>query len=190
MGDVGDARIDGFLVGLDGGGFGAFRQIAAQAFAIAYPARTEKLALVDTTAWYGAEAPKAWKERADQAAAKGLKSLMNFQVDRWFSGDFAKENPAVAANLGAIFCDNDIKCYQATCEMLGSADLRGGLGGLKMPTAVIVGEEDYATPVAMAEQLHGAIKGSTLDVIKKGRHLTPVQCPAEIGGFIRELAKR
>ena len=46
---------------------------------------------------------------------------------------------------------------------------------MKMPTAVVVGEEDYATPVAMAEALHLGIAGSTLKVLKAGRHLTPLE---------------
>jgi 3-oxoadipate enol-lactonase len=39
------------------------------------------------------------------------------------------------------------------------------------PTAIVVGEEDYATPIAMAQGLHKAIFGSTLTVISTGRHL-------------------
>ena len=40
----------------------------------------------------------------------------------------------------------------ATCS--AAADLRAALPTLKMPTAVVVGEEDYAAPVAMAQALH------------------------------------
>ena len=53
-----------------------------------------------------------------------------------------------------VFLRNDIAAYAETCRMLGRADLRSALPRLKMPTAVVVGEEDYATPVAMAEALH------------------------------------
>ena len=49
--------------------------------------------------------------------------------------------------------------------MLGAADLRAALPGMTMPTAIVVGEEDYATPVAMAEAMQRAIKGSTLTVL-------------------------
>src|SRR6476619_6796654 len=44
----------------------------ALAFAAAYPARTAALGLVDTTAWYGAEAPKQWAERGSRAATSGM----------------------------------------------------------------------------------------------------------------------
>src|SRR5258708_6428015 len=42
----------------------------ALAFAAAYPKRTAALGLVDTTAWYGADASKAWAERAGKALAE------------------------------------------------------------------------------------------------------------------------
>jgi len=160
----------------------------AQAFAIAYPERTQALALIDTTAWYGAEAPKQWRERAATAEKDGLQGMMAFQGTRWFSDGFRERNPDSVARLGAIFTANDLACYRATCEMLGDADLREEVGKLTLPTAVIVGEQDYATPVAMAEDLSRRIAGSTLTVIKGGRHITPVECPKEIAGLLRTLA--
>jgi pimeloyl-ACP methyl ester carboxylesterase len=57
-----------------------------------------------------------------------------------------------------------------------------------MPVSVIVGEEDYATPVAMAEYLHESIRNSTLNVIPGARHTTPVECPKEIAAFLGDLA--
>ncbi len=50
-----------------------------------------------------------------------------------------------------------------------------------------VGEEDYATPVAMAEALHKALPQSTLTVIPGGRHITPTEKPRDIAGHIRGL---
>ena len=43
----------------------------AQAFAAEYPQRTTALGLIDTTAWYGADAPARFKERADTAQGEG-----------------------------------------------------------------------------------------------------------------------
>jgi 3-oxoadipate enol-lactonase len=56
-----------------------------------------------------------------------------------------------------------------------------------MPVTVIVGEEDYATPVAMAEYLHENIANSTLTVIPGARHTTPAECPREIAAFLADL---
>ena len=159
----------------------------ALAFAIRHPARTASLGLIDTTAWYGADAPKAWAERADAAVAKGLASLADFQLTRWFSDGFRTSGSPVVKRALDVFLANDVPAYADTCRMLGAADLRAGLAGVKVPTRIMVGEEDYATPVAMAEALRDGIAGSSLLVIKKGRHLTPLEQPGTIAGELGKL---
>jgi 3-oxoadipate enol-lactonase len=71
--------------------------------------------------------------------------------------------------------------------LLGDADLRPYLKSLRMPVAIVVGEDDYATPVAASRQLHEAIPQSTLTIIPGGRHLTPVERPQEIASRLRAL---
>ena len=56
---------------------------------------------------------------------------------------------------------------------------------LEQPPQVAMG--DYATPVAMAQQLHESIPNSTLTVIPGARHTTPVECPREIAAFLGDL---
>ena len=59
-----------------------------------------------------------------------------------------------------------------------------------MPTAVVVGEEDYAAPVAMAQALHDGIAGSTMTVLPKARHLTPLEVPDIIAAELDRLMAR
>jgi 3-oxoadipate enol-lactonase len=162
----------------------------ALAFAAAYPARTAALGLIDTTAWYGAEAPRQWAERADKAVNEGMAALVDFQTTRWFGDQFRAERPDVVRESVDVFLKNDVNAYVETCKMLGAADLRAALAGMTMPTAIIVGDEDYATPVAMSEALHRAITGSTLTVLKGARHLTPLEVPERIVEELLALAAR
>jgi 3-oxoadipate enol-lactonase len=147
----------------------------ALAFAIDYGERTSGLALVDTTAWYGPEAPKNWAERADAAREKGLASLVEFQTTRWFSDAFRAEHADVVQACIKTFLANDVVAYAATCRMLGSFDFRAGLSQLTMPVGIIVGEEDYATPPAMAKAMKAAIPQATYRMLPKARHLTPLE---------------
>jgi 3-oxoadipate enol-lactonase len=161
-----------------------------QAFAAAYPQRAQALGLIDTTAWYGPTAPADWAQRAGKAAESGFSGMIGFQVTRWFSDSFREKHPEVVQATTKVFLANDIACYQATCTMMGELDFRPALSSFHMPVSIVVGEEDYATPLAMSQVLHEAIPGSTLHVIPSGRHITPVQCPKEISGFLRELISR
>jgi 3-oxoadipate enol-lactonase len=159
----------------------------AQAFAGLYPSRASGLGLIDTTAWYGEDAPKNWRDRATMARSKGLKGMIEFQATRWFGDRFRTAHPDLVKALAEIFMANDLECYAATCIMLGDADLRHFLPALRVPVAVVVGEEDYATPVAMARTLHAAIRRSTLTIIPEGRHLTPVEWPEQIASQLLTL---
>jgi len=161
----------------------------AQAFAARHPERTQGVCLIDTTAWYGADAPAKWRERAATAITKGMGALIDFQVTRWFTDAFRAANPKTVNALTKVFLANDVRCYERTCEMLGAEDLRPLLPLIKAPTAVVVGAEDYATPVSMAEALHKAIARSTLTVIVQGRHITPVECPEDIAHELKKLMK-
>ncbi|MEK7877168.1 MAG: alpha/beta hydrolase [Pseudomonadota bacterium] len=161
----------------------------AQAFAALYPERAAAICLIDTTAWYGADAPGQWRERAATARTKGMSALVQFQTTRWFGDAFRAAHPEIAQALIEVFLANDVPCYEATCEMLGTTDLRALLALLRMPVAIVVGAEDYATPVAMAEALHAAIPHSTLSVLPNARHLTPVERPGDIATAILNLAR-
>jgi 3-oxoadipate enol-lactonase len=162
----------------------------AQGFAGRHAVRTSSLALIDTTSWYGTEAPRQWRERAETARAKGLAGMVEFQLTRWFSDRFRSEHPEVMRAAAEVLTANDVEGYAAACLMLGDSDLRPVLPGIRVPTAVIVGEDDYATPVAMSRQLHEAIPGSTLTLIPGARHLTPIEHPDKIASELRELIER
>ena len=161
-----------------------------QAFAGQYASRVAALALIDTTAWYGEDAPKTWRERAATAEAQGLAGLVDFQMTRWFGDAFRAAHPESVDAAIRVFLANDLACYAASCILLGDADLRRFLPHIAVPVAVIVGEQDYATPLAAAQYLHEAIAGSTLTVLPKARHLTPMECPDLIAAQLLALTER
>jgi len=162
----------------------------ALAFAIRHPARVSALGLVDTTAWYGPDAAQSWEQRANAALASGLSSLTDFQVTRWFGDKFRADHPHVVKDCVDTFLRNDVAVYAQTCRMLGACDLRSGLAAIKVPTAIVVGEEDYATPPAMAEAMHTAIAGSTLTALPGARHLTTLERPDQIVAELDRLLQR
>jgi 3-oxoadipate enol-lactonase len=162
----------------------------ALGFAGIYTPRVSALGLVNTTSWYGDEGPRQWQERAANARRQGLASLTDFQLTRWLSDDFRAAHPEKTEWARRVFLANSLDCYEATCGMLGRSDLRPYLGKLRMPTAIIAGEEDYATPVAASRQLHEAIAGSTLTILPKARHVTPVECEEPVAAILLELSRR
>ena len=71
--------------------------------------------------------------------------------------------------------------------MLGACDVRAALPRLQVPVRILVGEEDYATPIGMAKALHDGIPGSSLTILQSARHLTPLEIPDRIAVEIDTL---
>jgi len=65
-------------------------------------------------------------------------------------------------------------------EGIAEADL----AGIGVPTLILVGDEDVATPPAKAEWLHKVIDGSRLIRIPQAGHLSPVEQPARVNDAI------
>ncbi|MFM0045575.1 MULTISPECIES: alpha/beta fold hydrolase [Paraburkholderia] len=156
-------------------------------FAGTWPRLTRAAGLIDTTAWYGEAAPKNWDERATKAEHGGLTPLVEFQITRWFSDAFRATHPEIVQRCVDTFLRNDAQAFASTCRMLGAFDGRALLSKVRVPCSVIVGEEDYAAPVAMAQALHDGIAGSSLTVIPNARHLTPLETPDVVAGELARL---
>ena len=162
------------LIGMSLGGS------VAQAVTIRHPELIGGLGLIDTTAWYGPDAPASWAARADQARRQGLASLAGFQLERWFTDEFRQRSPELGEELLQIFQRNDLDNYVKSCTALGAMDLRADLGRIAVPTAIAVGELDGATPPAHAEALAAAIAGAELTVIPQCKHLSALERPEEV----------
>jgi 3-oxoadipate enol-lactonase len=162
----------------------------SMAFGGLFPARATALGLIDTTAWYGPEGAQQFRDRAAAAREKGLAGLVPFQMTRWFGDAFRAEHADVVARYAETFVAADVDCYAASCALLGDADLRACLPNLRIPVAIVVGEEDQATPLPMSQQLHLAISGSTLAILGGARHLTPIECPDQVAAELRALLRR
>lgn len=159
-------------------------------FAIDHPERTAGLALIDTTAWYGSTAAADWEGRAQKAMSHGLGSLTDFQVTRWFSDAFRQREPQQVAHWVNVFLRNDMQAYVASCRMLGAFNASALLSGIRTPTLIQVGEEDYAAPVEMSLAMHAAIAGSRLDIIPGVRHLTPLEVPERVSAALLSLCEQ
>jgi 3-oxoadipate enol-lactonase len=158
----------------------------AQALALHHPDRVRALALCDTTSWYGPEGPKNWAERSQQAREMGLGSLAGFQLERWFSEEFRAANAELCEELLDVFRANDLPSYEATCGAMGEFNASGNLSKIGVPTTVIVGESDFATPLSHAEVIAAGIPGARLRVIEDALHLTPLEKP---DAFVEEVER-
>ena len=149
----------------------------AMSFAGAHPARVRSLVLADTTAWYGPDAVGTWAQRAQRAASVSRVDQLPFQVDRWFSADFRSTHSGEVGRVADIFLRTRSSAHAAAATAMGQLDARPLLASISAPTLVLVGEQDYATPPAMATALSEAIPHASLRVLPTLRHLSLIEQP-------------
>lgn len=142
------------------------------------PGRFRALVLADTTAWYGPTALADWAARADTALAPDRRTLLPFQVERWFTDAFRAARPDEVRRISDIFVATGGPAHAAACRAMGTFDARDLVRSTSARTLVLVGEEDYATPPRMAQETAALIPGAELRVLKGLRHLSLVERPA------------
>jgi 3-oxoadipate enol-lactonase len=154
------------------------------------PERLTSLTVIDCSAWYGTDAPTRWETRAQTALTEGMAALVEFQIARWFSPEFAQAEPALVRQSVAVFSANHVPAYAESCRMLGQADERPRLHCFTGPVSVVVGAEDYATPITMGQDIVDRMTDARLTVVPGTRHYTPLEAPDAIASCIANTLAR
>ncbi|GGD26149.1 bifunctional 3-oxoadipate enol-lactonase/4-carboxymuconolactone decarboxylase PcaDC [Aureimonas glaciei] len=168
----------GTLVGLSVGG------LVAQGMVARDPGRFDALVLMDTAAKIGTA--ESWNERIAAVEAGGVASVADAVVSRWFSPAFAKEQPASLFGWRTMLAQTSTAGYAGTCAALRDADLTKAAGAISVPTLVLVGDGDLATPPDLVEATARLIPGARFERVAGAGHLPCLERPAEIAGAIAQ----
>ena len=68
-------------------------------------------------------------------------------------------------------------------------DNKDRVSKIKVPTLIVVGEKDKATPVEMSQYLNREIEGSKLQIIPDSKHMVMIDKPKELNGIIEEFIR-
>jgi pimeloyl-ACP methyl ester carboxylesterase len=160
------------LAGLSMGGYVALSMVAR------YPQRIRALMLMDTRA--GADAPDAAQKREEMAqtviAAGNSGPVVEAMIPRLFARQTLEDHPERVEPLRRVMEQNTARGVAGALRgMAIRPDRRGELAAIKVPTLVLVGEEDVLTPPSEAQALADAIAGSRLEVVPEAGHLAPYE---------------
>ena len=120
--------------------------------------------------------PQLWEDRSRAALAGKLHELVGFSMPRWLSAGYLQKEPETAAKLLRIAVSTNPGAYAAFCRLLGSVDLRNDLAQITVPTMVIAGIQDAATPAAACEAMSAGIPHARF-VALAGAHFCNLECP-------------
>ena len=169
---------------LIGNGFGG---TVALAFALAHPERISKLLVSDAAAVFPPEGRKQFEVMATKVAEGGLGAIAEIAAKRVFSPSYLAAHPDLIDERKRVLMGIDPKAFQAACKILQEADLEPLLHRLKVPTLVVCGEFDQATPPALNKAIAEKISGARYIELPGCGHCPPLEQPEQFLAAIKQF---
>ncbi|MGB9065243.1 MAG: alpha/beta fold hydrolase, partial [Pseudolabrys sp.] len=157
---------------LIGNGFGG---TVALAFALAHPERISKLVVSDAAAGFPPEGREAFAVMAQKVADGGLGSIAEIAAKRVFSPAYLSAHPEKIEERKKVLMGIEPKAFQAACRILQETDLVPLLHHMKVPTIVVCGEFDQATPPALNKQIVEKVPGAKYVELPGCGHCPPLE---------------
>ncbi len=167
------------FVGLSIGG------LIAQCVASRRPDLVRALVLSNTAAKLGTA--DGWQTRINAVIDGGLASIADAVMDRWFAPAF-RATPELAL-WRAMLTRTPARGYTAACAALAGADQTEATRALRLPTLVIAGSEDGASPTAIVKATADLIPGAIFHEIPGAGHLPCVETPAAWAALVTPFLK-
>ena len=158
-------------VGLSMGG------MIGQTLALKHPELFASLSLCDTSSRIPPEAKPLWDERIHTAETKGMDPLVEGTLSRWFTAPFKEKGGPVVETVRQMIKSTPPAGYIGCCQAISGLNLTDRIGAIRVPTMIIVGEDDQGTPVAASKVMNEQIKGSELVILKSAAHLSNMEQP-------------
>ena len=138
------------------------------------PKRVNKLILSNTNLHYADKGP--WNDRIKLVTEKGLATMVDANMERWFTKGFRERAPQAIARMKEMFVATPVAGYVASCEAIRDMDFRATNPSITAPTLVIVGAQDPATPPSAGEAIAKQIKGAKLASLEAA-HISNIEQP-------------
>jgi 3-oxoadipate enol-lactonase len=169
------------FVGLSMGG------MVGQYLGLNHSQRFTSLTLASTSSRVPPEGRALWLQRVADTREKGIACQVAVAVPRWVTAANQKELPAVVSRLTRMLLGTSVEGFCGWAGAIATLDVTDRLKTIKLPTNVIVGEEDPGTPPAAAEAIHREIAGSTLAVAPKLSHMLCTEAPAVFNKLVADF---
>lgn len=163
-------------------------------FALAEPARVERLILVDAAGFPPGDPPFLFR----LVRVPLLGGLLSYVGPRWFTGMNLQQVYAEPSRLTDATVDRyweltlrrgNRRAFLQRSNLVG-VDMTSHLGEIRAPTLVMWGEKDIWIPTALAPVFAKAIPGARLEVIPDAGHVPMEERPEATAAIARRFLLR
>jgi 3-oxoadipate enol-lactonase len=148
------------------------------------PERFDKLVLSNTAP--KSQTPDSWDLRIRTVRAKGIGAIADTVLGVWFTKDFRERSPQVVSRMREMMISNDAEGYCWCCAAIRDMDQRWFVSDIKLPTLIIAGTHDNATPLSASEFMASKIAGSKLVSMNAG-HIANVEQTASYTAVLEQF---
>jgi 3-oxoadipate enol-lactonase len=138
--------------------------------------RLRKLVLCNTAAKIGTA--ETWNARIETVRKTGMKGIAPAVIERWFTPEFRSRSTESVAPVERMLENTAAQGYIACCEAIRELDQREAIAAIRVPTLVIAGARDPATPPADGHFIADRIPGAEYCELETA-HLSNVEAPAK-----------
>lgn len=157
------------FVGLSIGG------MIGQCLALKYSDRLRSLSLCDTAPVIPEEAKPLFEERMTRARDGGMEALVQETLERWFTQPYLNQNPPEVDHIRKQILGTPVAGFIGCSHAILGLNFVERLSEIKLPTLIIVGEDDPGTPVEASQAIHQRIGNSKLVVLPSAAHLSNIE---------------
>ena len=172
------------FVGLSMGG------MIGQTVVLKYPSLLKTLTIADSSSKYNPDGQPFWQARAKTARTQGMQPLLAPTIERWFTAPFRAAETALMAEVSSWIVATPPLGYAAAALAISAVNTTADLHRIKIPTLVIVGADDAATPPLMSEIIQREIAGAELVVLPSAAHIASLEEPVKFTAALASFLKR
>ena len=170
----------------------SFGGMLAQGLALRHPDDVAALIACGCPGGIGLDLRPTMRERGLAAERGGMAAVLEATLERWFTAPF--RSSASVQRVCDRLLDNDEASWSAAWHAIAEFDALPRLQDIGVPTLVIAGEKDAATPLAASKAIADAIPAARLTVLPGAPHMMQIETATifttAIAAFLEEHRNR
>lgn len=136
------------------------------------PERFDRMIFANTAP--KSQTPDSWNTRIGIISTKGMEAIGDGVMNIWFTREFREKNADVIAKMRATLVATNPTGYIGCCSAIRDMDQRWAIADIKLPSLIIAGRGDNATPLKDSEFMMERIAGSELVALDAG-HISNIE---------------
>lgn len=135
------------------------------------------------------QTPDSWNTRIATVKTKGMDAIADGVMNIWFTKEFRDKEPKTVAQMRQTLVATNATGYVGCCAAIRDMDQRWVISDINLPSLIIAGRGDNATPLKDSEFMASRIGGAELVVLDAGHISNVEQSAAFTAALEKFLAK-